>query len=167
MLTRVLLGSLLVLFGAAAGGVSAQRVPVPIMGRVLDVTMKDGRRLQGELIEVDEQRLLLSSSSGLHDVELVGIKRVRARRHDFSGGKVLAWTTLGALVTGVGLASACAEVSDGCGGVFAGVALSWAIVGGLAGIGIAGSRWRDVPAGRNYLRPFARFPQGAPTGFSR
>jgi hypothetical protein len=63
---------------------------------------------------------------------------------------------------------ACSQVEDtSCGEVFPAVALSFGLIGGLFSLGITSSGWRDVPVDAETLRAYARFPQGAPTGFGR
>jgi hypothetical protein len=151
---------------APDGAATAQRAPVPVLGRTTEVTLLDGSRLGGELLESTDLGLLLGDAGDASRVVLSRVDRVRVRQHDFGGGKALAWIGIGALVSGVGLAAACSQVDGAsCGGVLPGVALSFGLIGGLFSLGITSSGWREVPVDAEALRAYARFPQGAPPGF--
>jgi len=153
---------------ASATPVAAQRlpVPVPVTGRDTEVTLQDGTRLRGELIEATGAGLMLAGVGGPL-TDLGGVRRIRVRQHDFTGSKALLWVGLGAAVSGLGMAVACSSVEDtSCAGVFPAVALSFGLLGGLFTIGMTSSGWRDVPVDAETLRAYARFPQGAPAGFT-
>lgn len=161
----------IVLAAGALGAVEhagAQRVPVPVLGRSTEVTLTDGTRLRGELIEATEVSLLLDRSSGPELTDLSQVRRIRIRRHGFSNRTAWTWVGIGALVSGLGMTAACTQVEDtSCGVVFPAVALSFGLVGGLFAASVAGSGWQEVPAAPETLRLYARFPQGAPPGFRR
>jgi hypothetical protein len=144
-------------------------VPVPpILGRSTELTLEDGSRLRGELIAATGTGLMLGQPDGHQTTELERVQRVRIRRHDFSGRKVLAWVGIGALASGLGMGIACSQVEDNpCGDVAVGVAASFGLIGGLFGAGIAGSGWQELPVDAEVLRAYARFPQGPPPGFGR
>ena len=142
------------------------RVPVPVLGRTLDLRMGDEDRRLGELIEVDDDTLLLLDEGGLVTVPLSDITSVRYHRHGFGSSDALLWVGLGALVTGAGMTAACAQVEGtSCSGVFLGFSISWAVVGGLLAGSVASGQPRDLSPTSSGLRPYARFPQGAPDGF--
>jgi hypothetical protein len=160
--------TLAVLTLGTAGPLGAQetQVPVPVTGRTLNLRLEDGERLTGELIEVGERDLLLWGDSGFHRLGLEEVDRAEYVRHGFSGSTALAWVGLGGLLNAVGMTIACSQVEDtSCGGVFAGVALSWVVVGGLFAGSIASGRTHDVEPTYEDLRGLSRFPQGAPEGF--
>lgn len=161
----ILVAALFLLGDSAA----AQSLPVPVTGSRLHITLTSGDEFRGELIEAMGDSLLLGGPSGLEAVDLADVARIRGQRHGLDGKVVLTWVAVGGLVTGAGLAIACSQVEDvsGCGGVFPAVVLSWGLIGGLLGSGVAATSWRDLPLRGNDLRAYARFPQGAPRGFRR
>ena len=164
MKTRLLTAALAcALIGAAP--LTAQRLPVPVTGRSAEVTLTDGTRLSGELIEATAAGLWLVGAEA-HRADLGRIERVRVRRHDFGGGDALRWVGIAGVAAGLGMTVACSQVDGAsCGEVFPAVALSFALVGGLFSVGMTSSGWRDVPVDPEQLRAYARFPQGAPSGF--
>jgi hypothetical protein len=153
---------------APASPTSAQRLPVPVLGRTTEVILESGTRLSGELIEATASGLLIGAPTGFERTDLSQVGRVRVRQHDLTDGKALTWVSIGALASGLGMALACSQVEDtSCGGVFPAVALSFGLIGGLFALGITSSGWREVPVDAEMLRAYARFPQGAPPGFGR
>jgi hypothetical protein len=126
-----------------------------------------GALLRGELIEATRGTLLLRGEADLSVVALDDVARIRARRHGVGAKQVLTWVAIGAAVTGAGLTYACTqyEGGGGCGGVFLSAIGAWGIIGGLLASATASSAWRDLPITEEGLRPYARFPQGAPRGF--
>ncbi len=161
-----LLVTLLAVGAVPAVAQDAVSVPIPVTGRDINLVLTDGERLSGELIDADAHRLLLWGSSGLREIDYARLTEVEARRHGFGSGRALAWVGLGALVTGVGMTAACSQV-DGtsCGGVFLGMTLSWAVIGGLFAGSVASGQYQSVPMDPTALRPLARFPQGAASRF--
>jgi hypothetical protein len=162
-----LLAALVGLGAVGLADASAQEsVPVPVRGRTFDVRLADGERLSGELIEVDERALLLWGSGGFRRLELTEVVRAEYERHGFGSKQALTWVGVGGLLTAAGLSIACTQVEDtSCGAVFAGVTLSWAIIGGLLAGSLASGRMQVVDPTQERLRPLARFPQGAPQRF--
>ena len=151
---------------APAGPAFAQRAPVPVTGRRVDVRLQSGDRVQGELIEASDRMLTILEDTALHPVPLAQVTRIRAQRHGRDGGAILAWLGIGGAAAGLGLSIACSQVEDTeCGGVFPGVLLGFGLIGGLFGAGVAHSAWQDLPVPETDLRAYARFPQGAPAGF--
>jgi hypothetical protein len=139
---------------------------VPATGREAELTLQDGTRLRGELIEATSSRLLLAGASRASS-DLFEVRRVRVRQHHFSGTDALLWVGIGAVVSGLGMAAACSQVDDtDCAGVFPAVAGSFVLFGGLFSIGMTSSGWREVPVDPEALRAYARFPRGAPAGFT-
>jgi len=142
------------------------RVPVPVLGRTLDMRVGVDERRSGELIEVDDDALLLLGEEGLLTVSLSDITSVSYHRHGFGTNDALLWVGLGALVTGLGMTAACTQVEGtSCSGVFLGFSISWAVVGGLLAGSVASGQPQEVSPTPSGLRPYARFPQGAPAGF--
>ncbi len=126
-------------------------------------------RVEGELLAVDDQSLWLLSKGVTRNIPFEGVSDIRVRQHDFDAAKVWTWIGIGAAVTGLGMAAACSSVDDttGCGGVFVGMALSWAVIGGLFSIDVTRSSWTTVPPSRLNLTRYSRFPQGLPEGYGR
>jgi hypothetical protein len=139
-------------------------VPSPrlLYGRHLDVRLSDEARLEGELLAVDTDSLWMMSDGEPFGISLSEISRVRVQQHQANAGGVLAWAGVGALVTGAAMSAACASVAEECGGVFVGMAIPWALFGGLAAASVSGSRWREATACEADLSKFARYPQGWP-----
>ncbi len=163
MRTRRFIRSLPILIVTLLATSEARAQAVPVNGRTLTVQLNSGETLRGELIEAMGGNLTLAEETGMRAIDLNDISRIRAQRHSFEGKKVAVWVVGGALVTGLGMTMACAQVEDvSCGGVFPVMAISWAVVGGLFGASIASSAWTDVPVTAD-LRRFARFPQGKPS----
>jgi len=161
-----LFATVLVLLAPAQS--AGQRVPVPVTGREVRATLTTGERVEGELIDVTDARLLLGVSVGLREVRLDALDDLSVRRHAWDTSRVLTWVAVGALVTGGGLAVACSQVEGtSCGGVFPAVALTWGIFGGIFGALLASSAWQDLPVTSGGLRSYSRFPQGAPADFGR
>jgi hypothetical protein len=157
---------------AQPGSAEAQRrddrsVPVPVMGRIVDVRIAGGARASGELIEASDEHLVLLAAEGLRRVPLGDISRVEYQRHGFGASDALLWVGLGGLVTGAGLTAACNQVDDtDCSGVFVGALLSWTVIGGLLAAVVASGQMERLEPTGPALRPYARFPQGAPPGFT-
>lgn len=142
------------------------RVPVPVLGRTLDLRIGAEDRRLGELIEVDDDALLLLDEGGLTTVPLSDITSVRYHRHGFGSRDALLWVGIGALATGIGMTAACTQVEGtSCSGVFLGFSISWAVVGGLLAGSVASGQPQPLVPTSSGLRPYARFPQGAPAGF--
>jgi len=141
-------------------------VPVPVTGRIVKMSLPGGEQVTGELIEARDDAVVLLGAGGLRTLDLGGVSSVSVQRHGLDGSKVLTWVGIGALVTAGGLTIACSQVEGtSCGGVFLAVGLSWGLIGGLFGYSIAGGSSVTVAPSVNRLAPYARFPQGAPTGF--
>jgi hypothetical protein len=160
----VLLVVTTVLQGCAMG-----RMTPSVLGRDVKVLPRaDGPKVQGELLVVDADRVVVLAKDGIHDVAIPQIREVRVRRHGFVGGKAWVWTLVGAAVSGVGLAVACSSVedTDGCAGAGLAGAVPWLLVGGLASLSAERTAFRAFDAGQpDVLRPFARYPQGLPPEF--
>jgi hypothetical protein len=153
-------------FFSTAHAAAAQRLPVPVLGRTTEVTLEDGTKLDGELIEATGSSMLLGTPSGYTQAELPRVTRVRIRQHDFTSGDALTWVGIAGAVAGAGMTVACTQVEGtSCGGVFPVVALSFGFIGGIFALGITSSGWRELPVEAEALRAYARFPQGAPPGF--
>jgi hypothetical protein len=121
-------------------------------------------RLEGELLAVGADSLWVMRDREPFGVSLSDVSRVRIQQHQASAGGVLAWAGIGALVTGVAMSAACSSVAEECGGVFVGMAIPWALFGGIAAASVSGSRWREAAASEADLSKFARYPQGWPDG---
>jgi hypothetical protein len=153
---------------AGGAGVDAETALELVHGREAEMRAR-GLRLAGELLAVSADSLwVLGPNGGASSFPLSSLGDVRIRRHDFGGRQVLLWSLIGAGATSVALQSACGRVDDAsCGGVVPGVAVGWAIVGGILGSILARSAHQDLPPLDSALRRYVRFPQGLPEGFER
>jgi hypothetical protein len=149
----------------ALGAGCAARKP-ELLGRTLSVARSDGgKRVEGELIAVQDGALLLRRADGLQQVPLAAVLDVKIKRHAWGGSRGLKWSLLAGVVTGAGLAASCSSVSSGCGSVGAAVLATWLVVGGLSSLSMeASSQLRVASPSEEALRPYARFPQGLPAG---
>jgi len=139
-----------------------------VLGRsVVVVPQAQGPKVRGELLAVAEDQVVLQTKEGLHNVPIPQIREVRVRRHWFDSRRAWTWTLIGALVSGVGLGAACSSVEgeDNCAarGFILG-ALPWLVFGGLSSLDQSAFLTVDGREG-DRLRPFARYPQGLPSGF--
>jgi hypothetical protein len=146
------------------------RMTPSVLGRDVKVVPRaNGPKVQGELLVVDADRVIVLAKDGIHDVAIPQIREIRVRRHGFNGRKAWTWTLVGAIVSGAGLAAACSSVEDGdadCGGAAVAGAVPWLLLGGLSALATERTSFRSFDAGqRDLLRPFARYPQGLPPEF--
>jgi len=142
----------------------------PVQGRMVEVkTLRGDTREQtkGELLAVDPDFVLILGPHGPSRVSRAEIERVRVKLHGLDGRKATAWVVLGAVITGVALAAACASVedADNCGAAFALTGLGWGLIGAPSAASLAkSSRVIIDRSSLDALRPYARFPQGLPEG---
>jgi hypothetical protein len=161
---------LAVLLATALAGAGCASAPakVPVVGRTVTVRMTEGdTRLKGELLFVDKDSLWLRGEDGVREVRLAGIRTVRVKQHSLDGKKAWTWAGIGAAVTGGGLAASCSSVegADQCGVVGLVAAGLWVLVGALSAPSLERSSRIELTAPTpDGLRPFARLPQGLPTG---
>lgn len=161
--------ALLVIVTTLLHGCATARPAPSVLGREVKVLARaDGPKIQGELLVVDADRVVVLAKDGIHDVATAQIRQIRVRRHSFDGGKAWPWTLVGALVSGVGLAAACSTVDDAgdCGAAGIAGAVPWLLFGGLAALSAERTAFLPFDAGQpDQLRPFARYPQGLPPEF--
>jgi len=163
----------LVLFpGITPPGDGALHAQVPRVsvahGAEIRILMDRGERIQGELLAVEGGRLwYLASDESLRSASAPDISRVEIQRHPLGSRRIFRWTAVTGGVTSLGMMGACTSVSDGggCAAFTAVWALAWAGVGGLAWAAARPTR-RVGGEALEDLRPWARFPQGLPEGFS-
>jgi len=152
----------------AGGALEAQAPRASVAhGAEIRILMERGERIQGELLAVEGGRLwYLASDESLRSASAPEISRVEIQRHDLGPRRIFRWTALTGGVTSLGMAGACASVSDGgsCAGFTVVWALAWAGIGGLAWAAARPTRRLEGHA-LEELRPWARFPQGLPEGF--
>lgn len=156
---------LLILTVMASAAARAQRLE-SVFGSRLDLDLRGGQRLSGELLALQRDSLWLLPSRGeMRVVALRDVTRAQVPQRGLTAGGVMAWTLIGGLVSGTLLTAACSSVEGaGCGGVLPAVMLSWGLVGGISAA-LSGSRMRPVGTDPRSLAPYARFPQGLPDGF--
>lgn len=97
--------------------------------------------VRGELVTVSNDSIWVLSGSRLSGAPISSVIRVQVRRHSMGAGTTALWGFIGAGVTSGGLTAACNSVSSGCGAVFAGTALAWAVVTLLSAIPNELSSW--------------------------
>lgn len=151
-----------VVFGARDA--MAQRESGPL-GATVRLSMSTGGSQSGELLAARRDSLWLLKHQLIHGIALPDVSRVNVRGKGIGRGGILLWTVIGGGVTGGALTAACSSVAEGCGGVFAGTMLAWAIVGGVAAV-LTQSPHRWVDASPEALAPYSRFPQGLPPQFT-
>jgi hypothetical protein len=164
------LGMVLTLAFSVAGGLRAQATSpqVDVTGRAITLLMVRGpQQVRGELLAArrDSVWVLTGRPERVVAVRLRDVSEATVRRHGWTAARSFLWGLGVGAVSGVGLAVACSQVSDGCGGVAAGSTLFGGAVGGIAALSYQySSRWRFRPVTEVKLAPFARFPQGPPPG---
>ena len=157
-----------VVLSVALPACASSRPALPLGGRTVELRPAEpkGKDVEGELLAVGPQQLVVLTKEGVRGVPPREVKEARVRRHGLGPGKVLAWVVAGAVATGGALAAACASAEGGnCGAVFGLTVGLWALIGGPAAASLAKSSEHRV-GGPDFagLRPYARFPQGLPEG---
>ena len=164
-LAILLVGALLLQACASTG------VGPSVLGRsVILVPREKAPKIEGELLAVDESRVIVSAKDVIHEVAVPQISEVRVRRHSLDGKKGWMWTLIGAAVTGVALGAACASVEANktgkCFGIGAAIASPWILFGALSAGPLDRSAFLSLtPEQRDRLSPYARYPQGLPLEF--
>jgi hypothetical protein len=124
--------------------------------------------MRGELLSVSADSVWLEQEGALRALPLGQVDRIQVQRHRWDGKRVLVWNLIAGLGSTIGLSAACASVEDtSCGSFTLSWLATWAVVGGLAGMNIAGSSHADVGVDPQGLRRFTRFPQGLPESYLR
>lgn len=154
-------------------GCATTKARPPVHGRTVEVrcfvqeNKKESSVVKGELLAVGADRLFLLSPGGVRMIPREEIEQVRVKLHGLDGQKAGGWALLGGLVTAGALAGACASVEDAenCGGVFAGTAFLWGVIGLPAALDLGKSSRVLVRQNElDTLRPYARYPQGLQEG---
>ncbi|MDP3769207.1 MAG: hypothetical protein Q8S13_14440 [Dehalococcoidia bacterium] len=165
------LGMVLALAFGVAGGLRAQATDpqVDVTGRAIVLRTSRGapQDIRGELLAVrrDSIWVLAGTPERIVAVRLGDVLEATVRRHGLTAARGFLWGLGVGAASGVGLAVACSQVSDGCGGVAVGSTLFGGVVGGVTALSFFfSSRWRFRPVTAEKLEPFARFPQGPPPG---
>ncbi len=119
------------------------------------VELDGGKEVDGELIAVEPERLLLGSRGRLVPVPIGAIHEVTLSAYTADASGLVASTGLGVLST----------ISHGWFLIFS--APLWALIGGGLSRSASGDGFltADDPAEIAELRKWARFPQGLPAGF--
>lgn len=119
------------------------------------VELHGGKQLDGELIAVEPERLLLGSRGRLVPVAIDAIAEVTLSAYTADASGLVAGTGLGVLST----------ISHGWFLIFS--APLWALIGGGLSRSVSGEGFptADDPEEIADLRKWARFPQGLPAGF--
>lgn len=135
------------------------------MGRNARVDFSRGR-IGGELLGVSPDTLWVLSEGTVKGLALQDVSRVGVEKHKWGWKRMLMWNLVGGLSSAIGMTVACNSVegTSGCGGVFSGVTVSWALIGGITGGLLAASSHDSVRPVPGDLRPYVRYPQGIPPG---
>lgn len=164
------LGMVLALAFGVTGGLRAQATSPQddVTGRAITLLMVRGpQQVRGELLAVgrDSVWVLAGRPERVVAVRLGDVMEASVRRHGWTATRSFLFGLGVGAVSGVGLAVACGQESDGCGNVAVGSTLFGGAVGGIAALSYQySSRWRFRPVTEVKLAPFARFPQGPPPG---
>lgn len=159
--------SLLMATAALGFAQSAAAQGPPVLGYQVVLKTPDGGSSKGELLAVSRDSVWLLRDNALSAFPLVGIQQVDVQQSSFGSGKVWLWSLAAGALSGAALTAACSSVEGDCGYVFPIVLLSWTFIGGVATLSVEGSRYAEFHApGGDQLRPYTRFPQGLPDGFS-
>lgn len=164
---RVLLALTLLATAGPLDGQSAEKRFTGVQVRL--TTAPDSRETRGELLAVAGDTLWIASPHSEYPApfRFADVSNARARTHEAGSGWTMKRVLLGWGLTSAGLMAACVQETSGCIAVPLVVAVPWSIIGGLAAWGNERGTWRRFPPGRlSELRPYARFPQGLPEGFS-
>lgn len=160
--------ALLATLTSGMGCVEPNAAVAPMGAPVQLHTAAGGTAAEGELLAVSGDSLWIKPMQGLagtiagfaqRDLTKVVISRGSGLRQRTTRGFVFG------IITGIGMSSACASVSDGCGGLLVfSVGISSAL-GAIAGYSTQQLRMLTVsPPYTESLRPYARWPQGFPPG---
>lgn len=140
----------------------------PILGSRVDVRMRTGGRIRGELLAATVDTVWVLGENGVVPLPLSAVRQVRI---PYSGGvsasTVLKWGAVAGIVTGAALTAACSTVPDArCGTVFAGTLVTWSVITGISALLAGrGSAAKIGPLGFGRLPTYARFPQGVPQAY--
>jgi hypothetical protein len=140
----------------------------PVLGRpVTLVTEPVSRKVKGELLLVEKDRLYVRAEDGVREVPLGSVREARVRRQGPGKSRAYMWALVGGLVTGGALAAACSSVEDnsGCGGIGLGTLGVWMLIGALSAPSFEAANRVVLPRPTpEQLRAYARLPQGLPAG---
>lgn len=139
----------------------------PILGSRVDVRMRTGGRIRGELLAATVDTVWVLGENGVVPLPLSAVRQVRI---PYSGGvsasTVLKWGAVAGIVTGAALTAACSSVADGCGSVFSATLVTWSVITGISALLAGrGSAAKIGPLGFGRLPAYARFPQGVPQAY--
>lgn len=135
-----------------------------VMGRNAKIELPSGK-LEGELLGVSEDSLWFMAEGAMLGVPLGEVSQLDIQMNKWGLNRVLTWNLVAGLGSAMALTAACSSVDDvdgGCGSVFVGWTLSWALVGGIAGAFLASKSHKEVFPSSDALRPYVRYPQGVP-----
>ena len=116
---------------------------------------------------VDKDTLWIRAEDGVREIPLRDVREVRVKRHGFGARQALIWARVGGAITGGGLAAACSSVEgdNNCAAVGLVTAGLWLLAGGLTAPALESSSRILYPnPSADTLRPYARLPQGLPSG---
>ncbi len=143
---------------------AAAQLDKSVLGANVQVAVANAPKIKGELIAVSTDSVWVLRGLELLTAPVARVSLVRLRRHKLDGAAGLIWTVVGGVVTAGLLTAACNSVDGAeCGGLFAGVMVPWAVIGGLSALSLEASSRQDFRPGEYAgLRAYARFPQGLP-----
>jgi len=168
-LALVLAGSLAGCSSAPSSKPASPPDASAVHGRTVKVGLAEPREakpVEGELIAVSAEALVVLSPAGLQSVRRDDVDRVEVALHGLNGRTMTTWVTVGALLSGLSLLVACSQVEGAsCGGAAILPALLWGGIGAPSAYSLARSSRRVVERAKlDALSAYARFPQGLPEG---
>lgn len=170
MRTTLLMGAMAIAALVAVESAAAQghEGGPPILGYRVVLKADDGARANGELIAVTQDSLWLLRDDALTVFALARMKQVDIQESSFGPGKALLYSLAVGAISGALLTAACSSVEGAdCDGVLPGMVIGWTIIGGIGALAVGPSRYSELVApGADQLRPYSRFPQGMPDGFT-
>jgi hypothetical protein len=127
---------------------------VPVHGFTVWVEKADGKKITGELLGVEAERLWVETAAGVQEVSVTPADRVAVKLAESDYHKTVLWSVIGALST----------ASHGFFLIF--TLPAWTVTGVTTSLRAERSAEPEVaPANLPKLYQFARFPQGLPAGY--
>lgn len=119
------------------------------------VSQRDGETLQGELLAVDGERIVILplSPARAREIPVKDVRAVKVSRHSGGAGDAIGWAFAGTVST----------VSHGFFLLLS--APVWIVTGAVSSHSAVNEVVLDCPPTDPQLRNWARFPQGLPAGF--
>jgi hypothetical protein len=163
---------------AGLTGCALRGAPISPYGRAVTLHPESGMgpKASGELLAVSRDSIWLNRSSAVVAYPVASLRQVRVQRHRFGFQRTMKWMGIAGLGTGSLLMVACNSyyASEGgggdgdCIGLVPGSLLLFGAAGLLFGaINELTTRHYHLASETEFLRTFARYPQGLPDSLRR